>query len=159
MGQEEVKAIENINITVYSDGSGNTFDSDGGWAFRILINDVHLIDGSGYLEKATNNVAELKSAIEGLKKAKEYISSYKEVHEGLNVEYNVTLVSDSQLTLGYANGVYQCKAIHLSKFYIELRNLYNELDAKTRWVKGHSGEEHNEACDKLAKKARESKGK
>lgn len=148
-----------MDIQVYCDGSGNTFDTDGGYGYRILIDGLHWVDGSGYAPKATNNTMELTAAIEGLKKAKEYIKSYKEAHEGLNIEYNVTLVSDSQLTLGYANGAYQCKAIHLSKFYIELRNLYNELDAKTRWVKGHSGEEHNEAVDKLAKKARESKGK
>lgn len=26
-----------INVIVYSDGSGNTFDSDGGYGFRMLI--------------------------------------------------------------------------------------------------------------------------
>lgn len=140
-----------MKIDVYSDGSGNTFDSDGGWGFRILVDGVHLVDGSGYLKSATNNVAELTAAIEGLTAAQNYITNMKPEKP------EVTLISDSQLVLGYASGKYQCKAVHLGQLYIKVKKLYKDLNATTKWVKGHSGDEHNEACDLLAKTAREKK--
>lgn len=134
-------------IEVYADGSGNTMDSDGGWGFRIVADGEVIQDGSGYLVKATNNTAEITAAIEGLKAAKAIIKDDDEV----------TLVSDSQLALNYADGSWKCKAIHLAQLRIELQNLYKELNASKRWVKGHNGDEHNEACDLLAKTARENK--
>ena len=142
-------------LEVYCDGSGNTFASDGGYGFRVIDSGKVITEGSGYIPSATNNVAELTAAIEGLKAAKTYINS-KVLQPG--EEIKVEIVSDSQLTLGYASGKYQCKAQHLTKLYIEIRKLYKELNASVRWVRGHNGDEHNEACDKLAKQGRESKG-
>jgi len=141
-----------VIINVYSDGSGNTFDSDGGYGYHILLDGVLLEKGSGYVTKATNNTMELQGAISGLEAAKKYINANQ------LQDVNVILISDSQLVLGYASGRYQCKAMHLLPLYIELRKLYKELNVETRWVKGHSGDVNNEACDKLAKAARESKG-
>ena len=144
-------------IEVYADGSGNTFDSDGGYGWRIILNGQVHSEGSGYLSSATNNVAELRAAISGLEQARSFISTLSsDTIQQAPVE--VTLISDSQLTLGYASGKYQCKALHLAPLYIQLRQLYKELNASVRWVKGHSGNEHNEACDKLAKAARGGKG-
>jgi ribonuclease HI len=152
MGSEEIKVDEFNKIDVYSDGSGNTFDSDGGYGYIMLLNNSFILKGSGYAIKATNNTMEIQGAISGLQKAKEYI----QVNNLQNIK--VTLISDSQLVLGYATGRYQCKALHLTQLYIQLRQLFKELNAEARWVKGHSGNEHNEACDILAKTAREGKG-
>jgi ribonuclease HI len=148
-----------VEITVYADGSGNTFDSDGGWGFRVLIDGIHCHDGSGYLPKATNNTAELTAAIRGLEYAKGYMKSYSEVHDGYGnvTEYKVTLISDSQLTLGYASGHYKCKAEHLKPLYERIRMLYDEVDARAKWERGHIGEVNNEAVDKLAGQARANK--
>ena len=141
-------------IEVFCDGSGNTFDSDGGYGFRVLLEGNVVHEGSGYLQKATNNVAEVTAAIRGLEWVKTArLNSILPQDAG-----EVVLVSDSQLALGYASGRYQCKALHLTQLYIELRQLYKELDASVRWVKGHSGDINNDACDKLAKAAREGKG-
>lgn len=136
-------------VDMYCDGSGNTLASDGGWAYRIIANDNLVCEHSGYLAKATNNIAELSAAINGLEMVK---TLFKEELESTTV----TLISDSQLTLGYASGAYQCKAPHLLPLYLKLRKLYKELNCQTRWVKGHSGDLHNERCDELAKNARES---
>jgi ribonuclease HI len=141
-----------MKIEVYSDGSGNTFDSDGGYGYHILLDEVFLEEGSGYAAKATNNTMELQGAISGLEAAKKYINANQ------LKDVNVILISDSQLVLGYASGRYQCKALHLSSLYIQLRQLYKELNCDQLWVKGHSGNPGNEACDKLAKAAREGKG-
>lgn len=142
-----------MKIDVYSDGSGNTFDSDGGWGWCIVIDDVFKSEGKGYLSAATSNTAEITAAIKGLEAVKGYIA----VNGIPKDKVEITLVSDSQLVLGYANGKYKCKAIHLAQLYIALKNLYNELGADVRWVKGHSGDEFNEKADALAKSARTAK--
>lgn len=138
-------------IEVYADGSGNTFDSDGGFGYCVVVDGVLLEKGSGYLAKATNNVAELTAAIEGLKKA--------ETHIQLNgwQMAQVVLVSDSQLCLNYASNKWKCKAEHLRPLKTELHSIWSRLDAETRWVKGHAGDEFNEMCDKLAGEARKNK--
>ena len=139
-------------IEVYSDGSGNTFDSDGGWGYCMVVDGVIKKEGSGYLAKATNNTAELTAGIEGLK----YVDAYIQANNITDVD--ITLVSDSQLVLCYASGKWKCKAMHLAPLKIEIMNLYNKLNASGRWVKGHSGDTHNEICDVLAKNARNGKG-
>ena len=144
-----------MKVEVYADGSGNTFNSDGGYGWRLVVDGTLFSEGSGYLPSATNNVAEITAAIEGLKAAATYLSNNGVQSQG---PHQVELVSDSQLVLGYANGAYRCKALHLTQLYIQLRKVYGDVKASTRWVKGHSGDEHNEACDQLAKAARESKG-
>lgn len=142
-------------VEVYSDGSGNTFDSDGGYGWRLVINGVLVGEGNGYLSSATNNVAELTAAIKGLEAATTYIHN---LPLQPSVTPKVVLVADSQLVLGYANGSYKCKALHLTTLYIQLRKVFKAIGADTRWVKGHAGDEHNEGCDKLAKAARLGKG-
>lgn len=139
-------------IEVFCDGSGNTFNSDGGFGWRIVVDGKVLEDGSGYLLKATNNVAELTAAIEGLKRVETII-----LQNGWQLA-KVVLVSDSQLCLGYASDKWRCKAEHLRPLKTELTQIYNKLDAETRWVKGHGTDEHNNACDRLAGEARKSKG-
>jgi len=138
-------------IEVFSDGSGNTMESDGGYGWRIVVDKVPLEDGSGYLPKATNNVAELTAAVEGLKRVEAIIQQ----NSWQNAQ--VVLVADSQLVLGYASGKWRCKAEHLRGLQRDLQAAYNRVDARQRWVRGHNGDEHNEHCDKLAKAAREGK--
>lgn len=142
-------------IEIYSDGSGNTFDSDGGYGWRLVVDGNLIAEGNGYLPRATNNVAEITAAIEGLKYAAQYLATPSIQSSS---PHSVVLVSDSQLVLGYASGAYACKALHLTTLYIELKKVFKAVGATTRWVKGHSGNEHNEKCDQLAKAARESKG-
>ncbi len=136
-----------MKIEVYTDGSATTRDLPGGWAFVVLVDGTKTHEASGHLSKATNNVAEITAAIEGL--------SYVAGMQGLVGSDEIVLVSDSQLVLKYATGEYKCKAFHLAPLFIKLRNLHGQLNLKTRWVKGHSGDTYNEQCDKLAKSARQ----
>ena len=134
-------------LEVYTDGSATTADKPGGYAYVLVADGVKSAEGSGHLDKATNNVAEITAAICGL----EHV---------LNDAHYITastiiLVSDSQLVLRYATGEYQCRKPHLVPLYCKLRQLHNKLKITTRWVKGHSGDIHNERCDVLAKKARQ----
>jgi ribonuclease HI len=133
-----------VPIDIYTDGSGTTHNKACGWAFVIIKDGEKIHEQNGSLPKGTNNVAELTAAVKGLAYAVKH-------HDG----EDITLVSDSQLVLNYANGTYRIKAMHLVNLYRKLRKLYDHLGANGRWVKGHSGDTYNELCDKLAKSARE----
>ena len=139
-------------VEIYSDGSATTADKPGGYAFVICVEGVKVAEGSGHLLKATNNVAELVAGISGL----EYVATHDlSGVDGSNEPLHVVLVSDSQLVLHFADSSWNCKKPHLLPYVLKLRKLYRQLNAETRWVKGHTGDEHNERCDVLAKAARE----
>jgi ribonuclease HI len=99
--------------------------------------------GSGAAATGTNNIAELQGAIDGLKFV---------VKSGLHVGNVVELVSDSEYCLGLANGTFEAnKNLELAA---DIRALVIKTSARTRWVRGHSGEVFNEKADELAKAAR-----
>lgn len=133
-----------MQVEVWTDGSATTANSPGGWAYVILVDGAKVHEGSGGLQKCTNNVAELTAALEGLKYA---TTQYPDAEE-------ITLVSDSMLVLNYTNGTWRCKKYHLALLHSDLRFLYENFGLKTRWVRGHTGVEHNERCDVLAKAER-----
>ena len=135
-------------ISVYADGSseGNSTGATGyGW---IIVRGDEILDaGNGGSLVGTNNTAELTGAIEGLKAFKKL----KEILGHFNIDINepVELVSDSQYVLGIANGGFKpLKNLDLAK---EIKALYEELGATTRWVRGHNGDVFNEKADELAK--------
>lgn len=136
-----------MNVEIWCDGSATTANLPGGYGVVILVDGVKYREISGHLNKATNNVAELTGAICGLEAV--------ENDPSLAGRTSVVLVSDSQLTLRYATGEYQCRKYHLVPLFCKLRQLHDRLKIQTRWVKGHSGNEINERCDALAKSARE----
>ena len=132
-------------IEVYSDGSSDGKTGGvGGWGFVIIVDGVKVHEASGSEPNATNNSMECFSAMMGL----EYVVEHWPQCE------DVTLISDSQLCLRWASGEYKIKAPHLIPLVIRLKRAFNKLNAKTEWVRGHSGNEFNEAADKLAKAAR-----
>jgi ribonuclease HI len=138
-------------IEVYSDGSATTADLPGGWGFVICVNGIKVAEGSGHMPKATNNVAEITAAISGL----EYVATHDLPGvDGSCDTRSIVLISDSQLVLHFADSSWNCKKPHLLPYVLKLRKLYRELNATTRWVKGHAGDEQNERCDVLAKHAR-----
>jgi hypothetical protein len=92
---------------------------------------------------------ELMAAIQGLAAALKYVKD-----NGFDLVAEVTLISDSQLTLGWASGTYRFKQASKIERYNQLRFLMKRLKAKTQWVEGHAGCEWNERCDKLANAAR-----
>lgn len=146
-----------MKIEVYTDGSATTADKPGGWAYVIVVEGQKQSEGSGHLPKATNNVAEITAAIEGLKAASLYAANANgNAGRAPGSTYDIELVSDSQLVLRYATGEYQCRKYHLIPLYIQLKKHFQAAKATTRWVRGHSGDTYNEQCDKLAKAARTS---
>lgn len=136
-----------MTIEIYCDGSATTADKPGGYGFIVVVDGIKKYEGCGHLAKATNNVAELTAAVSGL----EFVLN----DPSLSSASPLILISDSQLTLKYATGEYLCRKPHLVPLYCRLRQLHKKMNFQTKWVKGHSGDTHNERCDQLAKAARE----
>ena len=132
-------------IEVYTDGSGTSLGNPGGYGFVVVVDGTKVYEESGSLPDASNNIAELTAALKGLE--------YVDLHPDLRGR-DITLISDSQLVLGFASGEWEPKKYHLLLLASKLNKLYKSLDADKKWVKGHSGNEHNERCDVLAGAAR-----
>jgi ribonuclease HI len=144
-------------IEIYTDGSATVASKPGGYGYVIVANGVKIDEGSGYMEKASNNDAELEAAVQGLGKLfKMKMEGQFSPEARFPIEYldSVTLVSDSQIVLGWASGAYRFKQQSKMLKYSQLQYLVQKLNVKTRWVQGHSGDEHNERCDQLANLAR-----
>lgn len=132
-------------ISIYCDGSSTgRANREGGWCFIILQNNEVLFANYGGSQKTTNNIMELTAIIKGLEKF-------------LTMDTKpqlVEIVSDSEYALKIVNGAYQASK------NLDVCNRAKELYAKvpnirTRWVRGHSGNEWNERCDRLAKTGKE----
>jgi len=152
-----------MKIEVYTDGSATTKDKPGGWASVIVIDGVKHSEFSGHMGGASNNDAEMEAAIQGLAAALKHINNHRQMLCAAGADdpqidritnYEVTLCSDSELIIGWTSGRYRFKQLEKIDKYNQLQFLAKRLKVQTRWVKGHSGDEHNERCDKLANEAR-----
>jgi len=140
-----------MHIEVYSDGSATTADKPGGYGWVMCVDGKKYLEGNGHMTLASNNDAELEAAIQGLLAAKLLVPTLEEM--ALH-NVRVTLVSDSQLVLGWASGRYTFRQANKMDKYKHLQFLVHAMNVDTRWVAGHTGDEHNERCDTLANEAR-----
>lgn len=146
-----------MKIEVYTDGSATTADKPGGYGWVLVVDGTKVSEGNGHMPLASNNDAELEAAIQGLNAAKAWLDTNFDrivMSSPGTIALQVTLVSDSQLILGWADGTYKFKQLAKIEKYQELKGLMGRLRANTRWVRGHTGDEHNERCDTLANEAR-----
>ena len=137
-------------IEVFTDGSATTSDKSGGWAYCIVVDGKIQEKNSGHMISATNNDAELMAALMGL-------NSVHNMIIGVNMgsdSYNLTLCSDSQIILGWISGTSRFNQTAKMDKYREILKLRSILKINTKWIKGHSGNEFNELCDKMANAAR-----
>ena len=134
-------------VMIYTDGACSGNPGDGGWG-AILKYGEHEKEIAGFEENTTNNRMELKAAIEALKT--------------LKMPCEVELYSDSAyLVNGFNNGwLENWKAngwVNSGKEEVKNIELWKELETlagnhRVTWikVKGHSDNEFNNRCDKLA---------
>lgn len=141
-------------IEVYTDGSATTADKPGGWGYVVVIDGQKKMECAGHMANATNNDAEMEAAIQGLASVLKMLTTDSFLVQAADSNFQVSLVSDSQLILGWASGEYSFKQINKIEKYHALKALVKRLKVQTRWVRGHNGDEHNERCDKLANEAR-----
>lgn len=141
-----------MKIEVYTDGSATIASKPGGYGYVVVIDGTKHSEGNGHMDKASNNDAEMEAAIQGLVAAYKFICTLPDHTEPYYPK--VFLVSDSQLILGWASGGYKFKQVAKMEKFHQLRALVAKMKVQTRWVRGHSGDEHNERCDKLANEGR-----
>jgi ribonuclease HI len=152
-----------MQIEVYTDGSATVSTKPGGWAYVLVIDGKKHAECAGHMVGASNNDAEMEAAIQGLIGALKYVNWRRQLLASSMADepqidrltrYEVTLCSDSQLVLGWASGTYQFRQQSKIEKYDKLTSLMRRMGAKTKWIKGHDGNEHNERCDTLANEAR-----
>ena len=134
-------------VDIYTDGACTNNPGDGGYCAILIYNGIEKIV-SGNEEMTTNNRMELLAVIKGL--------------EALKEKCNINLYSDSQYVVDAFNqgwifswvqnnwktaGKKDVKNVDL---WIKLLELYNEHKITFIKVKGHSDNEYNNRCDKIA---------
>ncbi len=137
------------DVVLYTDGACSGNPGPGGWGARLIHNASGTIkDFSGASPETTNNRMELTAVIEGLK--------------ALNRPCSVEVRSDSKYIVdaflkNWIDGWQKRNWKKSNKKPVENQDLWQELltamePHEVTWthVKGHAGEEHNEACDRLA---------
>ena len=134
-------------VILYTDGACSGNPGDGGWAC-VLIYKESRKELSGGLKDTTNNIMEMTAVIKGL--------------EALKRPCNVNIYSDSSYVVNsFEKGwIYNWmkngwktadkKDVKNKEMWIELYDLLKIHKYKFIKVKGHSDNEYNNRCDKLA---------
>ena len=126
-----------MNIIAYIDGASRGNPGESGIGVIIKDTKRNTIDKiSGYIGKATNNIAEYKALIACLKRVKD-----------LNLD-KLTVFSDSELLVRQMQGKYKVRNEHLKELYKTVQNLLKK-SAFSFEIKHISREENREA-DQLA---------
>ncbi|MBZ4668749.1 MAG: RnhA [Defluviitaleaceae bacterium] len=134
-------------VEIYTDGACSGNPGPGGWAAVLLYKGIKK-EISGFEENTTNNRIELKAAIKALK--------------ALKSPCKVNLYSDSSylinaFTEGWIKKWQKNNWLKSDKTPVENRDLWKELlevskPHQINWIKikGHSNNEYNNLCDKIA---------
>jgi ribonuclease HI len=149
-------------IVIYTDGScWNKGDAEnaagrgkGGWACVLMHPDGTKQELTGKAEVSTNNRMEMQAAIEGLKA----VASPSVIELYSDSAYLVNCFRDKWYLKWQKNGWKNSRAepVENKDLWEELLALYQYHTVTFCKVKGHSNNEHNNRCDKLAAEARKS---
>ncbi len=139
---------EKGKIIAYTDGASLGNPGPGGWAVVLIFGDKRK-ELSGGFRLTTNNRMELYAAIQAMKAVKN--RSY-----GLEVRSDSKYICDA-VAKGWLNN-WKKAGWKRKKTPIPNADLWKKFDSELSklkvdfvWLKGHSGIEENERCDRLAK--------
>lgn len=151
-------------LSIYTDGSSAPNPRKGGVGMRIIFPDGEIQDFSPYGYKgATNNMMELQAPILALKeiiklsdlKGAESIIVYTDSQYVVSY-YRTAMFTWSKMKWLKSNGEPVANTEQWKELLRLMRRIGQTFHARVDFekVKGHSGNEHNEAADDLAKKSR-----
>ena len=132
-----------MNYIVYTDGAYSSMRDQGGIGIVILKNNQMVLKYSKMYKNVTNNKMELMAVIMAFTCIKEKVD-------------NITIVTDSQYVIGCATKGWKRKKN--KKLWELFDSKYEELKTKCSnitwsWTHGHSDNEYNNLCDKIAVEA------
>jgi ribonuclease HI len=145
-------------LKIYTDGGCSGNPGPGGWAYVIVLEtfqgDKVMTEHWGAEKSTTNNRMELTAVIESLR-------ALRTMH---NVPHTAAIFTDSQyVQKGITEWINKWKRNSWrtsNKKPVKNQDLWMELDAiagefplKWEWVRGHSGIEYNERCDRMTQTA------
>lgn len=134
-------------VEIYTDGACSGNPGPGGWG-AVLMYGEHKSEISGFEKETTNNKMELTAALEALRRLKQpcEVNLYSDSAYLINAFQQGWL--EKWIRSGWKrNKNEEVKNVELWKELVTLSNYH-----KIRWikVKGHSDNEYNNRCDKLA---------
>ena len=140
-----------MKVRIYTDGACSGNPGPGGWASVILFpNDIQEIKGYEY--DTTNNRMELRAVIEALK-----VSTHVLPNGKFDVYTDSAYITNA-INLGYLkkwkfNGwkTVQDTPVKNQDLWIKLDKLMKYHHINLIKVKGHSDNEYNNRCDKMAR--------
>ena len=135
-------------VNVYTDGACSGNPGKGGYCAILLYGDNEKVV-SGFEDNTTNNRMELLAAIMGLKALKEpcKVNLYSDSQYLINA-FNEGWLNSWQQNNWKNSNKKEVKNVDLWKEIIDLTNIHDVTFIK---VKGHSDNEYNNRCDKLAR--------
>ncbi len=142
-------------VVIYTDGACSNNPGPGGWG-AVLIYNSNQKEISGSSNWTTNQRMELKAALEALKALKEpcKVKLYSDsayLVNAFNKKWYINWQRNNWMTKSK-------KKVDNQDLWEELIELNNAHEIEWIKVKGHSGDELNERCDKLAREAIPGKG-
>ncbi len=139
---------------IYTDGGCHGNPGPGAWAFRIVDAQGRVeTEESGHETATTNNRMELTAVIRALRHV-------VATAESSSAESTWIVITDSQyVRQGITDWINRWrrngwqtsakKPVKNVELWKELDSLADRVNPQWAWVKGHAGNEHNEACDAL----------
>lgn len=140
--------MANKKVTIYTDGACSGNPGKGGWGAILIYGDA-VKEISGGEDNTTNNRMELKAVIEALKALK----SPCDVEIYSDSAYVVNAFTQKWIDNWIKNNwkTADKKSVKNVDLWQELLVLIKTHNVTFKKVKGHSDNELNERCDKLAK--------
>lgn len=137
-------------VTIYTDGACSGNPGPGGWAAVLQYKDASR-EISGAEAQTTNNRMELVAAIRALEALRENCS----VELYTDSAYLHKAFEEKWIDRWVANGwqTTSKKAVENQDLWMDILKLTDKHEVKFIKVKGHSDNEFNNRCDKLAREA------
>jgi len=142
------------SVAIYADGGADPNPGVGGFGL-VLIYGEHRKEVAKGFRYTTNNRMELLGVITGLEMLKERC----QVAVFSDSKYIVDSVNNGALQRWSENDwkLSLTKSAKNKDLWKRLLSFLDKHEVTFHWVKGHSGQEENEKCDRLAMMARQSK--